>query len=74
LTETQQEYIFSPNFFSFALLIIIPLLFHIYISRPHYVCRRNDHAAHYHIFVLQVWDFIIEGNIWVGRERGRIIK
>jgi hypothetical protein len=49
---------FSPSFFSFPLLIIIPPLLHAPLLPPHVVYSNPDQTPFYHIRILQVWGFV----------------
>jgi hypothetical protein len=48
----------SWSVFGFAVLISIQPLLQTYLPLPSKLCDSPDHAAHYHIFCLQVRGFI----------------
>jgi hypothetical protein len=48
---------FTPSFFCFPLLIIIPPLLHTHLLLPPEMCDSPDQAAHYHVLDLYVGGF-----------------
>jgi hypothetical protein len=57
---------YSPSYFSFPLLIIIPPLFHVYLSPLRELWDNSDQTGHYHVFGLHMQHFAghIAKRVW----------